>query len=187
MMRGNKGQSYLPILLGVAVFIFVIGFLIMIFSLMGGELEDATLSAVSGSANNETLTTVTETGENLEPASDYKNGVCTVSLVTNGSGIVINSGNYTNNNCILAFTTGDTTYNNTDWNVTYSYTAEANTTASTVIFESSDEISGVTDWFGIIIIITAMVVLIGLTVIIIVAIKGTGVIGTRGGKSVSTA
>ena len=53
-----------------------------------------------------------------------------------------------------------------------------NETAVQVINDTYTEIAEVTDWFGIIIVITAMVVLILLTVIIITAIKSSGLIAT---------
>jgi amino acid transporter len=54
--------------------------------------------------------------------------------------------------------------------------ATTDTTAIGVINDTGQAISDVTDWFGIFIVIGAMVVLILLTVIIITAIKGSGMI-----------
>lgn len=50
-------------------------------------------------------------------------------------------------------------------------------TSDTVINDTRTAIAGTTDWFGIIIVITAMVVLILLTVLIIRAIRGSGLQG----------
>jgi quinol-cytochrome oxidoreductase complex cytochrome b subunit len=58
------------------------------------------------------------------------------------------------------------------------YSATDDTTAQGVINETSTAISGVTSWFPIILVITAMVVLILLTVIIITAIRGSGLVAT---------
>ena len=88
----DKGVAGLTILLSLITMLFVIGLLVMIFALMGGELDDAT----------------------------------------------------------------------------------TDTTASNVISNTTDSISGVTDWYDIFIVIGAMVVLILLTVIIITAIRGSG-------------
>ena len=52
--------------------------------------------------------------------------------------------------------------------------ATTDTTAISVINDTTTSISSVTDWFPIFIVITAMVVLILLTVIIITAIRGSG-------------
>lgn len=99
LLKRNRGVAGLNVLLAVIVMLFVIGFLVMIFALMGGEIQDS-----------------------LEED------------VTN------------------------------------------NATAVDVINDTYTELAEVTDWFGIIIVITAMVVLILLTVIIISAIKGSGMI-----------
>ena len=88
----DKGVAGLTILLSLVTMLFVIGLLVMIFALMGGELDDATTDS----------------------------------------------------------------------------------TASNVISNTTDSISGVTDWYDIFIVIGAMVVLILLTVIIITAIRGSG-------------
>jgi len=88
----DKGVAGLTILLSLVTMLFVIGLLVMIFALMGGELDDATTDQ----------------------------------------------------------------------------------TASNVISNTTDSISGVTDWYDIFIVIGAMVVLILLTVIIITAIRGSG-------------
>ncbi len=91
-LKQDKGVAGLTILLSLVVMLFVIGLLVMIFALMGGELQDAT----------------------TDP------------------------------------------------------------TAIQVINDTTSSISSVTDWYDIFIVIGAMVVLILLTVIIIVAIRGSG-------------
>lgn len=101
-LKEDRGVAGLEVLLSVIVMLFTIGFLVMIFALMGGELQGAVEDDVT---NNET--------------------------------------------------------------------------AVNVINDTYTEIAEVTDWFGIIIVITAMVVLILLTVIIISAIKGSGMIASR--------
>lgn len=93
--KTDKGVAGLTILLSLVTMLFVIGLLVMIFALMGGELQDAT----------------------------------------------------------------------------------TDTTATDVINDTTSSISGVTDWFDIFLVIAAMVVLILLTVIIITAIRGSGLMG----------
>ena len=100
-LRKDKGVAGLNVLLSVIVMLFVIGFLVMIFALMGGEVQDAV-------------------------EKDVTNNATAVDVI----------------------------------NTTYS------------------ELADVTDWFGIIIVITAMVVLILLTVIIISAIRGSGLVAS---------
>ena len=91
-LRQDKGVAGLTVLLSLVVMLFIIGLLVMIFALMGGELQDAT----------------------------------------------------------------------------------TDTTAIDVINDTTTSLSSVTDWYDIFIVIGAMVVLILLTVIIIVAIRGSG-------------
>lgn len=98
-LKKDKGIAGLNVLLSVIVMLFVIGLLVMIFALMGGELQDQVIKDVANNA-----------------------------------------------------------------------------TAVQVINDTYTEIAGVTDWYGIIIVITAMVVLILLTVIIIGAIRGSGLV-----------
>ena len=57
--------------------------------------------------------------------------------------------------------------------------ATTDTTAIDVINDTTVAISSVTDWFEIFIVIGAMVVLILLTVIIITAIRGSGLMGSQ--------
>ena len=90
----DRGVAGLTILLSLVTMLFVIGLIVMIFALMGGELQDATTDA----------------------------------------------------------------------------------TAISVINATTSSISSVTDWFSIFIVIGAMVVLILLTVIIITAIRGSGLL-----------
>jgi hypothetical protein len=97
-LKQDKGVAGLSILLSLITMLFVIGLLVMIFALMGGELMDST----------------------------------------------------------------------------------TDTTAIGVINDTTSSISTVTDWYPIFIVIGAMVVLILLTVIIITAIRGSGMMGGEG-------
>jgi quinol-cytochrome oxidoreductase complex cytochrome b subunit len=96
--KTDKGQAGLTILLSLVVMLFIIGLIVMIFTLMGAELQGAT--------------------DNAE--------------------------------------------------------------AIQVINETGNSISGVTSWFNIFIVIGAMVVLILLTVIIITAIRSSGMVSGGG-------
>jgi len=184
-LKEDEGQAGLGILLSVVVMLFVIGFLVMIFAIMGGQIEDAGYKETTTAITNiTTLTVVNETGAVISGTQGLYNCVPTItSAINQTSKDAINSTDFVANasECKVHFT-GDapTWYNNSLWNVTGSYTYDANTTASQSIHDSTDEISGVTDWYGIIIVITAMVVLILLTVIIISAIRGSG-FGAFGG------
>ncbi len=175
-MKTDSGVAGLTILLSVVTMLFVIGLLVMIFSLMGGELSDATYDS----------TAVVVTGENVLNASliagsplsdasvDYTHATCSIDSVASetADGQVLLVGNYTISTC--DFSNATTYIGATGWFVNYTVTYDASNTATDVINDTTSGISGVTDWFPIFIVITAMVVLILLTVIIITAIRGSG-------------
>ena len=161
----------------------------MIFTLMGASLKTSIYDTTTATITNETLTTVSESGEDFATV-DFRDVVCVLTTVVNASdGVVINSGNYTQTNCNL-LSSGTGAFNNTNWNVTYTYTWEADNTATNVMNDTTNSVGEVTDWFGIFIVISAMVVLILLTVIIITAIRSSGLIAggsTSGANRVGTA
>jgi uncharacterized membrane protein len=181
--KSDKGVAGLDILLSVIIMLFTIGFIVMIFAIMGGQVEDATYVDVTGSVNNETTTLVVgDVYQTFPTVNVLRSPTCTFVYATNSSTVdIIEEGNYTVSNCQIKFTgdagVGNDNWNQTKYNVTYTYTATSNSTASDVAFTTTTEIVQVSDWFGIIIVITAMVVLILLTVIIISAIRGSGTMG----------
>jgi uncharacterized membrane protein len=185
-LKQDKGMAGLEILLSVVVMIFVIGFLVMIFAMMSGEIATATYTTTTISFTNKTTSSTagnsTGTYVGTYTPTNYRDCSLTITQVRNttGVGYIISSGNYTISGCLInGSTAAPVGVTNVSWNVTGSITYNADNTATNVINETADNISGVTDWFGIIIVITAMVVLILLTVIIISAIKGSGMLGIQ--------
>lgn len=179
----KKAQAGLSILLGVIVSIFLIGLLVMVYMLMSSSLIDTdSLYSSESSSKVETLTTVENTnGENLSVIT-LRDVVCTLTSVRNlSNGVLILSPNYTQTNCHLKST--ELYFNNSNWNVSYSYTFLAPGEAIATINDTAVSLGGVTTWFPIIIVITAMIVLILLTVIIITAIRGSGLMGGGEGKN----
>jgi len=182
--KKDRGVAGLTILLSVVTMIFVIGLLVMIFALMGGELRDETQTrSANTSIVNESATVVAATDLAVAGYDDVDCGNIAVVENTTEAGIVT-SGNYSvttsASGCVIA---NLTTLYSGDWNVTYSYTYDVDSTASSTIENTTSSISGVTSWFPIIIVITAMVVLILLTVIIITAIRSSGLMGGGEGGS----
>lgn len=182
-LKTNKGVAGLTILLSVVTILFVIGLLVMIFSLMGGEMRDATY---------DTLTTVTVTNQSggWVNLTNYSVISDTTAIRDFASFTVTGLWNFTSDTVIplanitsyadAKIVSSDALYNSSTVNVSYTYTWSADTTATDVMNDTTVGISGVTDWFTIFIVITAMVVLILLTVIIVTAIKGSGLITTGG-------
>jgi len=69
-------------------------------------------------------------------------------------------------------------YNGTTAYASYDWSSTQESQAGQVMSDTSEGIAGVTNWFPIIIVITAMIVLILLTVIIITSIRGSGLIAS---------
>ena len=175
-LKRDKGVAGLMILLSLVVMLFVIGLLVMIFALMGGEMKD--VDSIKGSELSGTVTqdalTFSDGGTSLTECASHNLGVVTVSAVINETGEeTVPTAQYTTANCILTGISGSV-WNATAVNVTYTYTYAG--TAWDVMNGTIEGIVNVTDWYDIFIVIGAMVVLILLTVIIIVAIRGSGMI-----------
>jgi len=89
--------------------------------------------------------------------------VCTLTTVTNASGgEIISSGNYTQTNCLIAFKGATTGYNNTDWNVTYTYTYSADTNTSVAAGDLVTALSGGSAWVTILIVVGFATIVLGM-------------------------
>jgi len=125
------------ILIVISVILLVLGLVIV------QEIRDSDLVTVVNSQSfaNETLSTVTETGENTVCATRPA-PVCSFSTITNTtSGAVIPASNYTISNCNIAFTSGNSLgINNSNWNATYScsYADEAYTAGNSSLVGLGD-------------------------------------------------
>lgn len=177
MKKSKKGQMVVS---DAPSIILVVGLVFLVMATMafiGQKYGDSLYTDnTAGSAINETLTTVTYAGEYLS-VSNLKNALCSVTTVTNATdGVVIPSTNYTATNCLLAYSGGATTYNNTNWNVTYTYTYSAQTVAVNVTGDLETEISNNTSIAGIILTIS----LVGIVLAILVGVfMGMGRRGMR--------
>ncbi|MEX0595686.1 MAG: hypothetical protein WD512_04230 [Candidatus Paceibacterota bacterium] len=151
------GLSGNILMIVVTVMILVLGLIII------QQMRDLpTLTASeSGSANNETLITVAESGENFA-AFSYPASVCSVSAVTNAtSGTVIPASNYTLTNCNIRFTSGNSLgFNNSNWNLSYTFTygGAAFTSTNTSLIG----LGGFADFIPLIVLAVAAAVIIGL-------------------------
>lgn len=180
-LQTDKGVAGLTILLSVITILFSLGLLVTIFALMGGELRQATYTPTTVTVTNESGAWINTTKYTVDSSS--ANGFRTLTItalwnVTNASApTVIGTGNVTVSG------TGFTNATATTWtavNVSYTYVYDADNDATNVISNTTDSISSVVDWYDIFIVISAMVVLILLTVIIIGAIKQSGLMASEG-------
>ncbi len=187
-LKQDKGVAGLTILLSIVVMLFVIGLIVMIFSLMGAELQVATYTSTTARIDNETVVSSQTAGLSANLSHEIERNVdCTIFNITNGTGVNdafedIVIANFTETNCVLVNASSMVEWD-TSLAFSYTYTFDANNTATDVMYDTTIANATVVDWFSIFIVIGAMVVLILLTVIIITAIRGSGMIegGTTGG------
>ena len=177
--RKDKGVAGLSILLSLVTMLFVIGLLIMIFTLMSGSLRDTdSISAgMSASAIQNGIVLNSSSTVTLTVCNAHNQGVPTVATVINAS-TGGNAWTLTTDYVLSGCTIGgvsSSAYNNTLANVTYTYTYAG--AGWDVANDTASAISETTDWFPIFIVIGAMVVLILLTVIIITTVRGSGLMG----------
>jgi hypothetical protein len=187
--KQDKGQAGLTIFLSLIVMLFVIGLLVMIFSLMGGELQNASYDTLTaGTVINDSNAKPTTAGITLSK-SLLRDGACgTVTAIYNGTGgISIALANISQTGCVVKNTSTTTMFGAT-WLYSYPYTYSADNVATDVMNNTVEGISEATDWFAIFIVIGAMVVLILLTVVIITAIRGSGItMQSNSGNKIGTA
>jgi uncharacterized membrane protein len=143
----------------VAVIFIIIGVVII------AEIRDTDLvsKANTGSVVNQTLTTVTEKGELItQSSSPACQLVADTVVVKNASSIsqVINSGNYTISGCRISYVANSGDHNNSDWNVTASYTYGDEAYAAGN--ESLIGLASFSDFIGIIVLAIVAVVVIGI-------------------------
>ena len=134
--KGKKGNSAGNELLGWIILFGLIGLIGAIFGLIQSEVEDDVVdemtSVYSASQN---LLNVTNAGITLTACSALSGKITSLSAVNSTGGETITSGNYTFNYGCTLTPTGSITYNNTNWNVSYSY----NVTESSYAYNNSQK------------------------------------------------
>jgi uncharacterized membrane protein len=191
-IQHDKGVAGLTILLSLIVMLFIIGLLITVFSLMGTELNESTYDTTSATTINESVASSKTAGLSATlTKSLLRDGSCgTITQVLNGTvdRTVIHVNNFTQAGCVI--TNASTMF---PWHTallfSYPYTWSAGNDATRTMNDTVQGLVGVTDWFAIFITIGAMVVLILLVTIIIVSIRGTGMMagGSSGARDVGYA
>lgn len=176
-LRRDKGVAGLTILLSVVAMIFIIGFLVMVFALIGSELSNEVSTPTAVTVTNEADGFINSTGYTVDEAGSVGFRSFVVTSARNATAL-IGAGNYTYTQAGLITNTTTATAPGVWTGVffNYTYVTDANNTATQSIVDTTTSIAGVTSWFPIIITITVMVALILLTVIIIVAIRSSGIL-----------
>lgn len=172
--KTDKGVAGLTILLSVIVLLFVIGLLVMIFSIMGAELIASTDTSVTGNVVNETGGFINATGYTL---AEYSAGrtISNVVVIDTDDNSTVSSNLYTVTNGVI---TNATETGLTQITISYTWIEGTPQQSSQVMNDTVVALSSVVDWYDIFIVIGAMVVLILLTVIIITAIRSSGLVET---------
>jgi len=192
MFKTERGVAGLEILVTVVVMLFMVGIIVMTFSIAGSKLQTAMLAdAGEGRIDNETNSSAVGSGASatytLPIAVTHANADCSIVRIgrANASVVYYESGlhtNFTVSNCIISKNGTTSGYvNGTPINVTYTYSYGDLDPART-INKTYQSMSSVPDWFQTFIVLTALVVLILLVVIIISAIKGAGIMGGHEGN-----
>ena len=183
-LNTRKGVAGLEILVSLIATLFVVGVLVMAFTIAGSKMAETISENTEGTNYNETLLTVGDAGDYLTLYSTYGSS-CSVVRATNlTDGYPISSGNYSQTgtgNCLITFIStvdGDQVVNGTDWNITYTYSYPSDQDAVNVINDTKLAIASVTDWFDTFIVIGAIVVLVLLIVLVILAIRRAGLMGS---------
>ena len=142
--------------------IMIIGVTLIVAIFIFASMSDNFIETQSKSIINETLTSVTETGENLA-LSSLRDASCSITQCLNSSdGVLITSGNITATNCNIAFKIGatGTNFNNTDWKCSYSTSFTNNTQAGHTSLDLIDSLGTGTAWLSIIITVVFAIVIL---------------------------
>ena len=180
-LERNKGVAGLNVLLSLVTFLFLIGLIVMIFVIANAKLQTSIVLTADGTpAINETQT-ITDAGVALA-ANSNPACVATVSAAFNtSSGELINAGNYSVVSCTVTATAGSV-YNNSAWNLSYSFTFNNNAEVVAVVNDTTTALSTTTDFFTTFITLGSLIVLVLLVVIIIRAVRGSGLTGDSDGN-----
>ena len=180
--KQDEGVAGLTVLMSVIVMLFCIGLLVMIFTIMGSKMRDATFDATTTSVTGEDVDADdflnATKGYTLEVTTGRNNRDYKIVALYNNTNELLGAGNYTLVGRVLKNATALDGLTNMKVNYTYVY--DADTEATNVMNKTYTSVGGVTGWFEIFIVISAMVVLILLTVIIITAIRSSGMVAGAG-------
>lgn len=163
MLKDKRGMS-IDSMIPVVTLLVLIGIVMGLGLYVMNQTNEA-ISTTTNTVANETLTTVTQTGETVATSTDcgFRDfAVTTAYNATAGNGTVIGSGNYTvsaNEGIVYA---ADSQFNNTDWNVTYTYTGDEGVDSCEALETSLTGLSGFADWIAVIVVVIAAAIVLGI-------------------------
>lgn len=157
--------------------VLIVGFTFLIMATMAFiavKYGAAMPSDESATLRNETLLNVTEAGKTVSGTANCNFEDFTIITVQNRTGgSVIQSGNYTTTSAgVIKFTGADTKWNNTAWNVTYSYSYAG--TACNITNDLQTEIKNNTSIAGIVLTISLIGIVLAVLIGVFVLARNRG-------------
>ena len=145
----------------------VIGVILIMGIFIASSIQDATRETnTAGSISNETLTTVSNITAETVANAGLNDFSMTIGIITNATdGVVIAAGNYTStlSGTVIATDAGAiSTFNNTNWNVSYTYIYSGDTNTSTAAGDLVTALSGGSAWITILIVVGFATIVLGM-------------------------
>ena len=164
---GVFGLTSVQLFFGTIMAVALLAYVIVI--IMGTLSTGNIIPQTSSTYVNESVTSVTQAGKNLAAAS-FSNPTCSITGIVNSSnGATINAGNYTATNCRVA-ASPTSTFNNTDWKVTYSATYDSNSQMQLVSILGNTS-TGITSFFGAINPVYAILAVLVIILVLVVLVR----------------
>jgi len=139
-----------------------VGITLVIAIFIASSFQDATYESTTATSTNETLTTVTNiTAESFTYSTLTDVSCGSVADVVNATGTAISSGNYTQSGCTL-IATDDSDFIGENWNVTYSYSYNADTATSNASGALVVSLSSGSSWIAILIVVGFATIVLGM-------------------------
>lgn len=172
-MKGRKGQVGLNDAPSIVIIIGLTFLVMATLAFIALKYGESFTSDETATVSNETLTTVTETGELLTGRTACNFESLSVTLVKNATGgETISSGNYTVSTSGLISSKAGGKYNNSNWKVDYSYAYTG--TACNVTNSLQTEISNNTSIAGIVLTISLVGIVLSVLVGVFVLARNKG-------------
>lgn len=122
-MKNKKGQLSLAEAPTIVLIVGLTFLIIATMALVAQKYGAAMPSDISGTQTNETLTTVTATGEQVSEASSQCNfkDFAVTAVYNQSNEVLLTSTNYTTDSTGHIYSRAPAQYNNTNWKVSYTY------------------------------------------------------------------
>jgi hypothetical protein len=177
-LKSKKGVAGTEVVIQLMIAVFVIGLLAMLIVITSSQMLESTGFDTSNSilVVGESLGAVSNSTATSVAVAGYKDAKCSwIAVMNDTQAVIVNSGNYTINNC--AITRAKETYKTNTWYANYTYTYSAISTSGDVINSTMASVRDVPDNFSLWLVVGGLVVVIGLIAFVIMSLRGTGMLG----------